>query len=608
MNIREIAALANVSPSTVSKILNNKSSSISEATKKRVLKVVRENNYLPRLSITDAGHIAASRLIGIFGTFENFSITSVKYLEKALSAKGYGLVVCGSKASINQNVFSGLILTDPLPDVERYALDTVTLCCFENDSSEENIISIAKDDVHFGTEAAKLCLEMGFSHIGLAFEKKAIIDQKEFIKGVNSTLKKNAVFAPAEIIYDGDFGTLIHKKIEVIICESQNIAQKLYSCARDLNLEIGKDISVLCITKTDERIFAPPLTYCLPDDKYYWEGIARFITEKIEKVSSEDSAENIKRPAVIVEQGESFIKKIPDKKVVVLGGINLDTIMHMPEIGVSNETTLLKSVNTYYGGKGANQAVGLVKLGCSPYLIGSIGQDKPGYDMITSLRQLGVNIDGVTVDSSNQTGKAYITVSSDGESAIYVYSGANGSLSKEHLVHHRYLFSNAEFCLISTEIDISIACLAAKLAKEHKTKVVIKPAAMVSLVRELVEGVYLFIPNHKEAENLMPGLSLSEKADRILEMGAENVIITLGEKGCYFKNDKEELYYKSSDFAVVDTTGGADAFISALTANLCSGASFDIAIKKANYAAGYCVSRHGVQDSLISKELLDLIS
>ena len=602
MNIRDIASLANVSPATVSKVLNNKDDSISPDTRNRVLKIVRENNYIPRLSINNAGRVASGNLIALYAHLGKSRLAGIEHLEYALSAMGFEVVICSSVNMLVQNAFSGAILLEKcdFPEPIRCA----AISCADSEPADGNITYIKKDCYGLGAEAANMCLSRGFLNIGVAFDKEPALERNEFLKGVQSACYDSAAgIKPPMVSYNENFNNLVLNNCEVIICETQDIAQKAFNHIASLKLAAGHDIHILCVTKNDERIFEPSLAYCIIDDEYYWKNVAHAL---VEKISPEDFCSYKHKLSPFKKtDGKSIGESNVKNKVVVVGSINLDTIMVVPEIGSENKTTVIEFVKTYNGGKGANQATGLAKLGCSPYLIGSIGKDQSGYNILASLKQARINVESIVTDETRSTGQAYITVAKDGASAIHIYSGANNNLSAKQLNSFSFIFARSQYCLISTEINPEAAKQAALLAKEHNARVIVKPSATGFLDKELMENIFLLAPNEKEAENLVPGKSYSEKCDYFLNMGVENIIITLGDRGCYFKNADFEKYYEAADFKAIDTTGGADAFISAITALLLNGEDLDNAIQYATYAAGFCVSRLGVQDSLITKELLD---
>jgi len=293
------------------------------------------------------------------------------------------------------------------------------------------------------------------------------------------------------------------------------------------------------------------------------------------------------------------------EKIVVVGTINIDRNMlvkTLPEVG---RTHRVYNMMEFSGGKGGNQATGIGKAGGNAALIGCLGDDHDGYSIYEKLRRAGVNLDGVSICNGMTTGSAYITVNETGESAILVHTGANDNLNTAYIDARSYLFDDAKFCLLNTEISMEAVRHVLEICREKGVKTVLKPSA----VRELDPSVYpmvdYLIPNEKEAETLANGAkTLEERAQYFFDAGVGNVIITLSENGCYLKNGEFEEYFKGYEMPVVDTTGGADAFISTLVMSIVREYDLRTAIELANYAGAVCVSRYGVQDALIDREAL----
>ena len=194
----------------------------------------------------------------------------------------------------------------------------------------------------------------------------------------------------------------------------------------------------------------------------------------------------------------------------------------------------------------------------------------------------------------------------NGESAVSVLPGANECLSPDDIEKRKRIFKNAAFCLISTEIPIETAIRAALIAKSYNVKSILKPAALKKMPAELLCNIDIFVANKKEASIFCTEFnSFEEQARYFYRQGVGTVIITLGGDGCYLKNAALEKYFPAADFQSIDTTGGADAFISGLVSYLMDGYSLETAIEIATYAAGFCISKHGVIPALVDKPTLE---
>ena len=205
-----------------------------------------------------------------------------------------------------------------------------------------------------------------------------------------------------------------------------------------------------------------------------------------------------------------------------------------------------------------------------------------------------------------QTGKAYIYIQGDGESTITILPGANAHLSSERIRHRRHLFQNAGYCLLSTEIPLEAAIEAARISHSCGAKNIVNPAALKLMPKELIPYTDIFIPNRKAAAALCPDHHyIEDQADYFFELGIPVTIITLGHEGCYLRTEHTSRFFPAADVTAIDTTGGADAFISALAVYLTEGLPLEKAIEIATCAASFCVARLGVVPALVDKTTLE---
>ena len=214
---------------------------------------------------------------------------------------------------------------------------------------------------------------------------------------------------------------------------------------------------------------------------------------------------------------------------------------------------------------------------------------------------------GIRRNPNFPTGKAYIYIEESGESAISVLAGANINLTPACIQQRQHLFKNAGCCLISTELTNETTLEAAKTARKYGAKTFLKPTVIKTMPEELCSCIDFFIPNKYEASLLSPPecSTIEEQAEYFFRQGIPNIIITLGSRGCYLKTEDTARYFPAADFTAIDTTGGADAFISCLASCLTDGCSLEKSIRIANYAAGFCISRQGVVPALVDRTTLE---
>ena len=230
-----------------------------------------------------------------------------------------------------------------------------------------------------------------------------------------------------------------------------------------------------------------------------------------------------------------------------------------------------------------------------------------GKQIYAGLIENQVHMDGVLFDSVLPSGKAYINVGEKGESSIVIYAGANKNLSVNQIKRCKYLFEKAKYCLLSLEIPEAVVEYTLNFCRRHHTEVILKPSPADDIKGEMLSEITYLVPNEKELHALVPGSqSLEEKAEVLRQKGIKNVIVTLGSRGCYLRNEERSLYFDGTGFEPVDTTGGADSFISAMAVYLSEGKDLLHAIEFAIYASGISVTRYGVQPALPDRKVVDV--
>jgi len=295
------------------------------------------------------------------------------------------------------------------------------------------------------------------------------------------------------------------------------------------------------------------------------------------------------------------------KHILVVGSINMDVVLEVPHIPAVGETVLSKAQSLVGGGKGANQAITAARLGAKVSMIGRVGADTYGQQLLESLKSSGVNVQGVEVDGQAPSGVAYICVSPDGENSIVVNSGANGRVDVAQIDGHKELFDQVDYCLLQMEIPLETVEYVLKLCRAKGVKAILNPAPAHQVAPELLEGLYILAPNESELKVLCgtSGRELEKMAWNLREQGVENVIVTLGGEGCLAVLGNKAEYYPAQKFPVVDTTGAGDSFVGGLTVGLAEGMDFPTAIRFASFVAGLTVSKAGAQTSFPDRATVD---
>jgi len=277
----------------------------------------------------------------------------------------------------------------------------------------------------------------------------------------------------------------------------------------------------------------------------------------------------------------------------------MDMVVQAPRLPVMGETILGHSVEFVPGGKGANQAIGLARLGSEVAMIGSVGEDLFGGELLSSLQAGGVNSAGVKKSTSSDTGAAFIVLA-QGDNSIIVVPGANAHCTPADIDAQMALIESADIVLMQMEIPLETVTYAAQAAKRLNKTVILNPAPAQKLPPELLACVDVITPNETELSLLTDGQgSLEEQMDALLAQGVHQVIATLGAQGVAFKEQGKPLQRLAGHrVEVVDTTGAGDAFNAGLAYGLGSGHPIEQAIGFANKVAAISVGRFGAQQGM----------
>lgn len=291
-------------------------------------------------------------------------------------------------------------------------------------------------------------------------------------------------------------------------------------------------------------------------------------------------------------------------KIVVIGSLNMDLVVTMERMPEMGETIQGQNIHYVSGGKGANQAVGCAKLGADITLIGAVGTDLFGQQIIEQLIEYGVTTDNIAQLDKLPTGTATILhVAND--NSIIIVSGANSATSIEMVNHYEAEIKQADILLLQLEIPMETVHHALTIARANGVKTVLNPAPAQALTQELLSLVDIITPNETEFA-LLSGQTYSSEAE--LAHGLElwqaeyqhTVIITRGELGCSFIDpiSKKLRTIPTAKVAVVDTTGAGDCFNAALCYGITTGLTLELAVTFALKAATLSVTKFGAQNGM----------
>ena len=290
-------------------------------------------------------------------------------------------------------------------------------------------------------------------------------------------------------------------------------------------------------------------------------------------------------------------------KIVVVGSLNMDLIGRVPHIPAPGETVLGSHFNTAAGGKGANQAVAAARLGAQVTMVGCVGGDDYGRQLLAGLQADGVDTQFVRVDAGAHSGVALITVDDAGENSIVVISGANWQLTQADVAAAEAVIAAADMLVLQLESSLEVVVYAAEMAARHAVPVLLNPAPARPLPARLLANIAYLIPNESEAA-LLADCAVDDMAGvetavhRLREQGVAHVILTMGSRGAYLHSGDESHMVPAFPVQPVDTTAAGDAFVAGVAVAVAEGRPLTEAARFAAAAGALAATQHGAQPSL----------
>ncbi|WP_338559476.1 ribokinase [Erwinia sp. E_sp_B01_3] len=290
-------------------------------------------------------------------------------------------------------------------------------------------------------------------------------------------------------------------------------------------------------------------------------------------------------------------------KLAVLGSINADHILNLASFPRPGETVIGRQYQIAFGGKGANQAVAAGRSGAAISFIACVGEDDIGERIRQQLAEDKIDIAAIDVVPGESTGVALIFVNGEGENSIAIHAGANAALTPALVEKHKQTIAEADALLMQLESPLDSVLAAAKIAREHQTKVILNPAPAMPLSAELLALVDMITPNETEAEALT-GVHIDSDEDAaraagiLHDKGIGSVLITLGSRGVWLSEQGQGQRIAGFKVKAVDTIAAGDTFNGALITALLEEKPVAEAVRFAHAAAAIAVTRSGAQPSV----------
>lgn len=280
-------------------------------------------------------------------------------------------------------------------------------------------------------------------------------------------------------------------------------------------------------------------------------------------------------------------------KITVIGSISTDFVVttnRRPEIG---ETITGMDFSTTFGGKGANQAIACARLGSEVQMIGAVGDDVFGEQLLQNLSQNGISIQNVERVTHLPSGSAHITLLNNDNAIIYI-PGANDAVTTERMEELQEVLAASDMVVIQNETPQAVVEKVIAECASRNIPLLYNPAPARPVATEVLDQVTYFTPNESEFHQLFPEWTVSEGVQQY----PNKLLITLGSKGVLYHDGESEKLVPSYKVEPVDTTGAGDTFNGAFAAAIASGMSIEDSVKFGNLAASLSIQKFGAQGGM----------
>ncbi|MEI2666126.1 ribokinase [Rossellomorea sp. LJF3] len=284
-------------------------------------------------------------------------------------------------------------------------------------------------------------------------------------------------------------------------------------------------------------------------------------------------------------------------KIAVIGSSSMDLVVTSAKRPGAGETVLGDSFDTVPGGKGANQAVAAARLGADVYMIGCVGDDPYGQEILENFKNNGVHTEYVEPVTGQKSGTAHIILA-EGDNSIVVVKGANDLVTPEYVEKTADFLKTCDLIMIQQEIPEETVEYVADLCNKIEVPLLLNPAPARKISQNVIVGASYLTPNEHEADVLFNGMKPSEA----LKQYPDKVIITEGAAGVLYHDGTKEIMVPSFEVEVVDTTGAGDTFNAAFGTAVAEGQTMEESLRFANRAASLSVTGFGAQGGMPTRD------
>ncbi|GAA4151211.1 ribokinase [Chryseobacterium ginsenosidimutans] len=280
-------------------------------------------------------------------------------------------------------------------------------------------------------------------------------------------------------------------------------------------------------------------------------------------------------------------------KIIVVGSSSIDLVLETEKVPCKNETVIARNSESYFGGKGANQAVGTARLGASVYFIGCVGMDPLGQQIMRNMVGENVNVGFVYETDQEATGTAYVTTS-DGNAAIVVVPAANNYLSIEHVEAADKYFHTADLVLLQLEVSMKVIEYTIKKAKKLGKKIGLYASPAQKLNDDILDNVDFLVVKSNELHIVFG----EDQREDILKKYVNKVFVRDDVNSTVYFDGTEMKYCRNDDDKTSYKMGMGDAFTSGFAVALCHKNSIEECVKFGNEVSAKVSFKKGSQTGL----------
>lgn len=284
-------------------------------------------------------------------------------------------------------------------------------------------------------------------------------------------------------------------------------------------------------------------------------------------------------------------------KMTIIGSSSMDLVVTASKRPNKGETILGESFKTVPGGKGANQAVAAARLGAEVYMVGCVGDDGFGEEIVNNFTANGVFTTFVEPVTHSETGTAHITLA-EGDNSIIVVKGANNYVTPEFVEKALDVIRESDIVLIQQEIPEETVEYVTEICFENNVPLLLNPAPARHISKTVIEKAAFITPNEWEASVLFENKDIHDA----LKKYPNKLLVTEGKNGVRYYDGENEVLVPAYVVDAVDTTGAGDTFNAAFAVAVAEGKSIKDSIRFANLAASLSVTKFGAQGGMPTRE------